>query len=205
MKSPNAVRQIGNTRASISGVFPFRPGKMIPYESTLERDFLIKLSWRDDILDVQEQPLTIPYITATGRDSTYTPDFLITYKNDVNGNAPRPMLVEVKPKVKLDKELSSLKLKLKAGIKHAKTSGWHFRVYHEARIRDSALKNISFLLRFQHASHDVLEVQHMLDEIRSLDSCTIQAALRPYPTDIDRAQGQAILWHLIATKRVRCL
>lgn len=205
MKSPYAARQIGNTHGSISGVFPFRGERMIPYESTLERDFLIKASWSDSILDIQEQPLTIPYKTITGRNSTYTPDFLIHYRTTSLGLTPKSLLVEVKPKMKLDKEFKSLRLKFKAGIRHAKNQGWQYKIYHEARIRDAMLVNISFLQRFHKMSFNAADTQYLINGLAEMGHCEMDSFLAVmYTKQLERAQAQSLIWHLIATKQLAC-
>ena len=38
-----ARRKIGNTRISVSGLYPFKKDSAVAFESTLERDFLIRL------------------------------------------------------------------------------------------------------------------------------------------------------------------
>jgi hypothetical protein len=205
MKSPHAARQIGNTHGSISGVFPFRGKRLIPYESTLERDFLIKASWSDTILDIQEQPLIIPYKTATGRESTYTPDFLVYYRTTSLGATPKSLLVEVKPKMKLDKEFKTLRLKFKAGIGYAKKQGWRYTIYHESRIRDATLNNIAFLQRFHNMSFNDSDTQYLLNALSEMGHCTMDSFLAiMYSRPMERAQAQALIWHLIATKKLAC-
>lgn len=39
------VRKIKPTRLSVSGLLPFKDGVSIPYESTLERDFLLYFTY----------------------------------------------------------------------------------------------------------------------------------------------------------------
>lgn len=205
MKSPNAARQIGNTYGSISGVYSFRNDKIIPYESTLERDFLIKTSWCDSVLDVQEQPLIIPYRTALGRESTYTPDFLIHYRTSSLGLTPPSVLVEVKPKIKLDQEFSKLRLKFKAGIKYAKTQGWKYRIYHEDRIRDEKLDNIAYLQRFYKLEYPAADISYLMDGLEEMGHCPMDSFLAiMYAKTKDRAIGQSLIWHLIATKKMAC-
>lgn len=53
----------------------------VPFESTLERDFLIRLEVDPNVLAVESQPFTIEYVD-NGKKRVYTPDFLVTYKHD---------------------------------------------------------------------------------------------------------------------------
>lgn len=76
-----ARRKVGNTRISVSGLYPFKKDSAVAFESTLERDFLIRLEIDPNVLAVESQPFTIEYID-NGKKRVYTPDFLVTYKHD---------------------------------------------------------------------------------------------------------------------------
>ena len=93
------VRKINPTRRSVSGVYAFRGESSVAYESTLERDFLIRTEFCIDVLDVVPQPTAIPFTGINGQSYTYTPDFLVYYRlgNRHYENYPKPMLIEVKP------------------------------------------------------------------------------------------------------------
>jgi hypothetical protein len=66
------------------------------YESTLERDCIKHLIFNKNVAQHEEQPVTISFVCA-GKQYNYTPDLLISYRNDV---AParewKPLLAEVK-------------------------------------------------------------------------------------------------------------
>mgnify|MGYP002147633332 FL=1 len=102
-------RKIGYTYSSVSGHFAFRKEKSIPYESPLERDFLILLEFNDSVSDVIGQPLTLQYKNQKGRTVPYSPDFLV-YFHEPNAELlipqRKPLLIEVKPRKKLRKILS---------------------------------------------------------------------------------------------------
>ncbi len=59
--SVQQVRKIGPTRRSVSGSYPFRGGQAIQYESTLERDFLIRHEFFLNVLEIIPQPVQIPF------------------------------------------------------------------------------------------------------------------------------------------------
>ncbi len=71
------VRKAQTVYGSISGNYAFRGEKTIWFESTLERDFILKQEFNNNVIDVIGQPVVIPYITELGNQSTYTPDFLV--------------------------------------------------------------------------------------------------------------------------------
>lgn len=61
MPLPTSVRKIGPTRRSVSGCYAFRGEESIAFESTLERDFLIKADFDVSVLGVISQPCAIPF------------------------------------------------------------------------------------------------------------------------------------------------
>ena len=73
-------RKIGPTRRSVSGIHVFRKQTGIAFESTLERDFLIRTEFFLNVSEIFAQPIQIPFQTANGRNATYTPDFLVVYR-----------------------------------------------------------------------------------------------------------------------------
>ena len=128
------VRKSQTVYGSISGNYSFRGEKTIWFESTLERDFLLKQEFNGNVVDVVGQPVSITYITELGNESTYTPDFLVQFY-ETKCHQP-PLLIEVKPIQKLKKDWTILKPKLKAGLEYAHDQGWNFKIYDEKRIRD---------------------------------------------------------------------
>src|SRR5699024_1541208 len=91
-----SVRKIGTTRRSVSGTYIFRGETPIQFESTLERDFLIRKAFSRSVLDVISQPVRIPFQTRDGRSFHYTPDFLVYYRLGSRDHLdyPYPVLVE---------------------------------------------------------------------------------------------------------------
>ena len=73
-------RKIGTTRRSVSGLYPFRGVGPVDFESTLERDFLIRLETDRRVLDVVSQPTTIEFVGPRSQVYPYTPDYLVTYR-----------------------------------------------------------------------------------------------------------------------------
>lgn len=80
MKISMKKRKIEYTYGSVSGHFAFRKQKSIAFESTLERDLLTLLEFNDSVDDVIEQPITIEYLNHNDKLVSYTPDFLVYFK-----------------------------------------------------------------------------------------------------------------------------
>ena len=68
------IKDVSTGRLRVSGVYAFRGESSIPYESTLERDFVIRHEFNLDVAQVIPQPVSIPFKTPRGRTYSYTPD-----------------------------------------------------------------------------------------------------------------------------------
>ena len=199
-------RKIGPTRRSVSGIHVFRKQTGIPFESTLERDFLIRTEFFLSVSEIVAQPIQIPFQTANGRKATYTPDFLVVYRlgNRAYPEYPKPKLIEVKPERQWRKHWRRWSPKWRAAMRTAREHGWTFHLRDESRIRDTALQNIRFLQRYRRMQFSKDDSEWLFDTIRTMGSAPMRylvderlAAGRP-------SVGIAHLWHLLATRRLDC-
>lgn len=203
---PNQVRKIRPTRRSVSGMYAFRGRSSIAFESTLERDFLIRTEFCLGVLDIIPQPVEIPFVAANGRVYTYTPDFLVYYRlgNRSFGEYPKPVLVEVKPEAQWHKHWREWTPKWKAAWRYAQEQGWKFHIRDESRIRDQAFKNIRFLERYKIMQFPAEESQLALETISQMGCATMDYLLARHFMGLYRAEGIAHLWHLLATRQLDC-
>ncbi|WP_417439778.1 Tn7 transposase TnsA N-terminal domain-containing protein [Idiomarina abyssalis] len=138
------VRKIKPTRRSVSGYFSFRGKEPTPYESTLERDFVMRMDYDRSVERVVSQPARLFYIDANRIERRYTPDYLVYFTDPTR----KPLLVEVKEKQELDSDFHKLRYKFSAAFAFAKQNEWTFKIYDERRIRDPILKNLQLLRNF---------------------------------------------------------
>jgi hypothetical protein len=201
------VRKIHPTRRSVSGVYMFRGETPIEYESTLERDFVVRKEFLLGVLDVTPQPRQIEYRDpVTGRPRIYTPDFFVIYRlgDSRCEDYPRAELVEVKPRAKWRRHWREWLPKWKAAHRWAKEYGAIFRVYDESRIRDQAFRNITFLERYKRMSFPAEESAWVLKNLAEMGMATVDYLLTRHFMGLYRAEGITHLWHLLATRRIDC-
>jgi hypothetical protein len=201
------TRKIGPTRRSVSGVYMFRSENALEFESTLERDFLVRKEFSLAVLDVVPQPCQIHYREQdTGRRRLYTPDYLVYFRLGSRHyeDYPKPLLVEVKPKAEWYKHWRGWLPKWKAAYRYAKDKGWMFHIHDETRIRDQALENIKFLSRFLRMVFPAEESQIVLETVRQMGSTTLDYLLARHFMGIYRAEGIAHIWHLLAARTLDC-
>lgn len=200
-------RKIRPTRRSVSGVYPFRRERLIQYESTLERDFIIRMEFFGHVLDMVAQPVQLEFrYEDIGPTYTYTPDFLVTYRTAHLGTYryDRPRLVEVKPKDAWSKDWRKWLPKWKAARRYAIEQGWEFRIYDEDRIRDTALKNIAWLEPYKRGNVDPEDAKIVLKLLNDMGAAPINYVLARYFGGNFRSRGLSTIWSLMANRAIDC-
>ena len=208
MKISQKKRKIGYTYSSVSGTYPFRGEKSICFESTLERDLLIKLEYDLSVVDVIEQPVTIEYVNDNGREVTYTPDFLVHYYTP-NHSSPsfgqKSRLIEVKPNKILKNKWRELKPKFKQGSALARENGWLFHIYDETKIRGSYLDRLMFLERFKRRKYDANEIKRVTEYLSMVGHIRVDHLIESlYITSEEKGIGLGLVWHLLSKLVVCC-
>ncbi len=200
------VRKIGVTRRSTSGVYMFRKSISTPYESSLERDFIIRAEFFLYVAEVIPQPVEIPFVEPGGRKNTYTPDFLTLYRLGSNslGEYTKPLLVEVKPSEEWRKHWRAWLPKWKAAYRFAKDNDWEFRIFDEDRIRDQVFKNINFLKRYKRMQFPEDISEWVVNGVLERGTMSLDYMISLFFREHRRASGIAHIWHLLATRRITC-
>jgi hypothetical protein len=190
----NSTRRIGPTRRSISGIYAFRGGRGIPFESSLERDFLITTGFLADVTDIVSQPVSLPFADQSGREYTYTPDFLVFYRERP------PLLVEVKPEKEWKAHWRKWSFKWKTAIRYAGSQGWTFRIYDENRIRNGTLENIRSLAPYKRIRED----KNLSSEILRMATpvSSIEDILSSIPGEEEKTMAH--IRHLLAVRTLDC-
>ena len=201
--APAQQRKIPPKRRSVSGVYSFRKQHSIPYESSLERDFIIRAEFFLDTLDIIPQPVTVPFIGKNGNEYSYTSDFLLLRRRS-NQKPQKDLLVEVKYREEWQENWREWSTKWKAARRYAKDEGWQFRVQDEFRIRDRALENIRWLARFKRTPLDNDRSERILDDLESLGSAKVHSLLERHFSEANTMAGLQHLWALLAQRRIDC-
>lgn len=195
---PRQVRRIRPTRRSVSGRFAFRGATSIAFESTLERDFLLRLEFFRNVTEVIAQPVQVRFSYADGRVYNYTPDYLV-YRSD----AP-PELVEVKPATDWQQHWRRWSPKWKAARRLARGRGWTFRLHDESRIRDRTLENIRFLQRYRRMHYPPDASARIVDAVAAAGTVRLGALIDTFLPADDTSSAAAQVWHLVANRRLDC-
>lgn len=204
---PHQTRRIKPTRRSLSGSFAFRKQTAIPFESSLERDFIMRKAFSPLVIDIIPQPVQIEYVAHNGRTYRYTPDFLVYFRSsDYADEAElKPLLVEVKYRSELQEKWHEMRPKFKAALRYAHEQGWDFRIYDDLRIRDQVFANIVSLKRYKNMVFPPEDTSALLAHLSSIgQSPCSQIVASQYSGKSEVAMGIAHVWHLLSIGVLEC-
>lgn len=186
------TRTIRPGTRGVRGKFPSRKvGRMVAFESALERDHLLLLEVDPMVASYEEQPTTIEYVVE-GRKRRYTPDCLVRH---VDGSV---MLIEVKYAADVAEMSPSRRARAEAAWsaarEYAAARGWDFRVETDVEIRSPKLRRAVALRRFAHAPTGTERWREaVLDAVREKPGITISELV----ARIDDESADAVVRHLL--------
>lgn len=125
----------------IRGDFPsLKLGRMVRYNSTIERDFLYFLEYRPNVTWYQEQPMTIKQTMPNGQIRRYTPDY------EIHEGATKT-LVECKPEARLQSRHARQQRQI--GQRWAEENGYGFSTVTDTELRSGhRLSNLKLFWRY---------------------------------------------------------
>ncbi len=152
----------------VRGYFPSRKmGRLIAWESQLERDAILLLEFSPGVLRYREQPERV-HFQLDGDAALYIPDFELELADG------QMMHVEVKPAAKLEKP--DIALRFEAIARHYARIGRGLRILTEAHIRRTPLLQNLQLLAYHLGRHDQAEQRRLLDALWRSPAQTVDAA-----------------------------
>ena len=197
------VRKIPKNYLGVTGGFSSRKnGRMIGFESLLEKDLFILLEYDDQVESFEEQPVRVP---LDGRAKSYVPDVLIRFASrDGQKRTRKPILAEVKTTEDLAKNKKKYAKKFAAAKKLATDNGWIFEKRSEKEIRCSRLNFLKFLREYHSIEPDEADKQKILKKLNELGGSATYNELLSSLCDTDDQKLITIptIWHLIATKKI---
>ena len=131
-----------SNRGFMPSLKPHLNNLVLEYESVLERDFLILLDQDPNCVDLQPQPVAIPYTTVKGKEVILYPDCWAYFTNG------REFLFEIKSEHEYSKliEDENWNLRIKAIQEYCKKKGWTYQVITELKINCVRLNIIKDLI-----------------------------------------------------------
>ncbi|WP_412026642.1 TnsA endonuclease N-terminal domain-containing protein [Deinococcus yunweiensis] len=189
------VRKIPPSRRAITGrLTALKSSGPADYESALERDFLITLEADPDVVSYEVQPMRLTYWDSGGRERHYTPDVLVSRRNDVTE------LCEVKYTTDIQELRAQHRERWIAAHQHAQQRGWRFRLITEHHARTDRTRNWLFLSAFRLLNAHPAHLSPLLTSAQAHGPLSIAAWLEHHP----EPPGELLpfVWHLVCTGEV---
>lgn len=200
LASQSPVRSIGTSRRALTGSVRLSGGGQVPFESSLERDWLQLLDFDDNVIAVREQPFSIQYVTDEGV-RRYTPDVLVEFAGHLG--RVRTVVYEVKPQDELEQSFLMLRPRFKAAVAYCRSRGWQFKIVTEKRIRTPKLGNVQFLRRYKLLPEQPEIRQQLLQALRGLERTTPEGLLAAtFWHGEHKMAAIPVFWHLVANRLI---
>jgi hypothetical protein len=201
------VRKIPKNYLHVTGSFASRKnGCSIPFESILEKDYLILLEFAPLVSGFEGQPVKVPVPGQKGSARHYVPDVLVHHVSHPDGKeGPPPLLVEVKHTSELAKKGEKFAAKFAAAKTYAAERGWEFIVVTEKDIRGTRLQNLKFLREYLEIEPVPEHIDRILESFTDLQSgASVESVLEALcPTENDRLITLPMIWHLVITDQLQ--
>lgn len=195
------VRKIPKNYTTVTGLASsVKSEELIGYEGRLEYYFIKLVSFNNNVLRCEEQPVRISFTDSGGKQLSYTPDALVTYRQDIRpAERWKPLFVEVKPRRWLSKNWRELHPKFRAARHYAKQRGADFSIITEREIMGPYLKNVRFLIKYRTFPVDDIAAKLLLDALKDLQETDATTLLLSVSGSQQR-RGELLptLWQLVA-------
>ncbi len=188
-------RKIRSNGRSLIGEFPSKKnGKLIPFESELESEFLFILENDPDVISFESQDTQVNFYDT--KERVYTPDFFVRY------SCGRNVLFEVKTRYYLWKNWYEFRPKYCAAINSGKVNSYFFKIITDAEIRSSIVKNLVFLIPYREYQSSTSEEALILEIFQASKAPTPYSILNQIVDLEKRGVCNAVLWSMIANGKI---
>lgn len=190
-----SVRKIKKSYISCTGYFAsYKNKSQVAFESVMERDLFMILEFDNDVISYEEQPMQIKYPFDNNVLRRYTPDVLVTYKDNTQ------KLIEVKYASEVDNN-KELKKKFDV-IKEYFLNEYdlNFELFTDKDIDKQYLDNLKFLYKFAFIPADATKNKSIKNIISSNETISIKKILNDITTNKEKQlEYIPYIWNYIFT------
>jgi hypothetical protein len=193
-----SVRKIPKNHLFVTGGYSSSKSKeMVPFESLLEKDYLILRDFDPTVEKFETQPVRIP---VPGVPKGYVPDVLSRHRRDPNtGVVRKPLLVDVKHTDDLKRNEKKYAPKFAAAHRYAENEGLEFSIVDQTQIRTARLAFLKFLREFRNVSPLEADIERVLECIGDRQSSSEVLLDKLTPTTEGRLYWLPIIWSMVLT------
>lgn len=196
------ARRIPKNHLTVTGAFASKKnGRMMGFESLLEREHMLLLEFDPRVVHFEEQPVTVPVRDESSRSRKYVPDVLVHYETDTQ---MRPALMEVKHTRDLARNEEKYAAKFGAALQFAQAHGWDFSTVTEQSIRGPFLQNLKFLREYRNVHPGQEAITHVLATLEEAGGVAKvgQLLARLGHTEDELLAWVPVVWHLVVSGQI---
>lgn len=195
------VRKIPKNYLFVTGGYSSRKNRaMDPFESTLEKEYLLLLDFDESVERFETQPVRIP---RPGVSNGYVPDVLIFFlPDDKTGVVRKPLLAEVKTSDDLKRNKEKYAPKFAAARQFAEGMGWNFEIVDETQIRTPRLDNLKFLREYRNITPPDEDVRRVLNCIGDGETSSLALLETLAPTPEEQLYWLPIIWSMLVSRHL---
>lgn len=196
------VRRIPKNYLCVTGAFASKKnGRMVSFESLLERDHLLLLEFDPTVKSFEEQPVTVLVNKPGSSTGKYVPDVFVQY---VDSEQKRPLLAEVKHSSDLERKADKYTPKFEAAQRFANAQEWDFDTVTEQQIRGQFLQNIKFLREYRNVQPQPEDISHVIITLTNLGGfAELKTLLKELsPNVMAQLHWVPTIWHLVVTSQL---
>ena len=189
------VRRVRSNGHNLCGVITNKAGRLVQFESWLERALILRLDRDPEVLDYQSQPERFEFVDEQGQKRAYTPDFKV-WRQD--GRIEIHEVTLSRRRVR-----SNMRQRERAGRELCQARGWHYVVHIEQNLPDSSeLANLLALAGYRPRSYANQAVtQAVYDSLSAGKPLEMQELVGQIKQALNLPEGRItaglchLLWH----------
>lgn len=193
------TRKVHSNSKTVVGEFSSEKREQVQFESGLEEGFLYILNFDSDVTSFHDQPFQIDYKDKNGVARTYTPDFLVEFKNR------NPALFEVKSMEFIKNNHKEFGPIMEAGRKFAHKRNWKYNIITDKEINTDYGENVRFLNRYRSYKLELAITNEVLARLSEIGTSTPNNMIRQLKSNQDHwPEYISAIWTLVANKQIAC-
>lgn len=187
------VRRVRSNGRNIRGVITNKVGRLVQFESWLERTLILRLDRDPEVLDYQSQPEMFEFIDEKGKQRSYTPDFKVWRRN---GEIEIHEVTLTKRRVRPD-----IRRREQAAREICQERRWQYVVHTEQTLpQGSELANLVALAGYRPTIYANQDVAHTaFKQLASNQPVALEVLVKQVKQVLNLPEGQvtAALCHLL--------
>jgi hypothetical protein len=201
------VRRLKKNYKNVTGLFFSKKlGRLVQFDSMLERYFILLLDFHPAVESFSEQPMRICWVDNTGEHQSYVPDFYLSFRGGkfLGRKTSRPWIIETKYRSELVEDWEPIRRKVRAGFSEARHRHCTFHIVTEDVLQTVPMANALFLRKYLNCAPDSPADSTVLEQLLQKGSTSIESLVESLTADPkERDTYMQAVWTTLARGLVK--